>query len=133
MDSAQPNIALVVLDTLQKDIFDRKFNWISGVNYNNAWSTTHYSPAAHGSLFTGKFGSEIGVHGKSPNLDCEQPTLAEILRDSGYTTRGFSANTYVSKYFDFDRGFKTFQNETRVVSGEASSFNWPQFIKDHKT
>lgn len=133
MTTSSPNVALVVLDTLRKDAFDEHFDWLDGTTYENAWSTTHYSPAAHGSLFTGKFGSEIGVHGKSPDLDCEQPTLAEILREEGYTTRGFSTNTYVSKYFNFDRGFENFQNETRVVGGKSSSFNWPKFIKKHKT
>ena len=133
MNESNPNIAIVILDTLRQDTFEKYFDWLEGTTYENAWSTTHYSPAAHGSLFTGNFGSEIGVHGKSPDLDCEQPTLAETLREEGYTTRGFSANTYVSKYFDFDRGFETFQNETRVVSGDSSSFNWPKFIKEHKT
>lgn len=133
MNSSSPNVAIVILDTLRKDAFDKYFDWLGGTTYENAWSTTHYSPAAHGSLFTGKFGSEVGVHRKSPDLDCKQPTLAEILREEGYTTKGFSANTYVSKYFDFDRGFESFQNETRVVSGESSSFNWPKFIKENKT
>lgn len=130
---SNPNVALVVLDTLRKDTFDRHFEWLEGTSYDNAWSTTHNSPAAHGSLFTGRFASEIGVHGKSPALDCPEPTLAELLCDSGYTTRGFSANTYVSKYFVFDRGFDEFRNETRVVGGEDSAFNWPKFIKEHKT
>lgn len=132
MAESGPNVALVVLDTLRKDAYDRHFGWLDGTTYENAWSTTHYSPAAHGSLFTGRFGSEIGVYGNRPDLDCPEPTLAEMLRDADYTTRGFSANTYVSKYFKFDRGFETFRNETRVVGGEESSFNWPKFVKEHK-
>lgn len=68
----------------------------------------------------------------SPNLDCPDPVFAELLHEAGYTTKGFSANTYVSKYFGFDRGFDEFRNETRVVDGEESAFNWPKFIKEHK-
>ncbi|AAG19461.1 conserved hypothetical protein [Halobacterium salinarum NRC-1] len=132
MAESGSDIALVVLDALRKDAFDAHFSWMDGVRYENAWSTTHYSPAAHGSLFTGKYGSEIGVHAKSPTLDCDQPTLAELLRDSGYETHGFSANTYISKYFDFDRGFDEFHSRTRVVGGNETAFNWPQFIKENK-
>lgn len=39
----------------------------------------------------------------------------------------------MSKYFEFDRGFDEFQNETRVIGGKDSSFNWSKFIKEHKT
>lgn len=129
---SEPNIALVVLDTLRKDIFDRQFEWLDGVSYENAWSTTHYSSAAHASLFTGHFASEIAVHNKSPKFDCPEPSIAELLVEKGYNTRGFSTNTYVSKFFDFNTGFKEFQSETRVTGGSNTTFNWPKFIKENK-
>jgi len=49
----ETSIALVVLDTLRKDSFDEHFDWLEGVRYDNAWSTSHWTHPAHGSLFTG--------------------------------------------------------------------------------
>ena len=38
-------------------------------------------------------------------------TLAEVLRNAGYTTAGFNAaNPYVSRYFAYDRGFDDFHD-----------------------
>lgn len=54
------NIALVVLDTLRKDLFDAHFGWMPGERFEHAWSTTHWTAAAHASLFTGLYPSEAG-------------------------------------------------------------------------
>lgn len=71
------NVAVVVLDTLRKDAFDRHFEWLPGLQFDNAWSSSHWTVPAHGSMFTGKYPSETGVHAKNVLLDCEQPVLAE--------------------------------------------------------
>lgn len=124
-------IAVVVLDTLRKDAFDDHFEWLPGTRFDNAWSTTHYTTAAHASLFTGLYGSEAGVHKHSMNLDCERPVLAEQLHESGYTTRAFSANPNVSPAFDFDRGFDEFTGSWRVRSMDDAMFDWENFIALH--
>jgi len=40
-------------------------------------------------------------------------TLAQVLSEKGYTTGAFHANPAVSRYFGFDKGFKTFQDFLR--------------------
>jgi arylsulfatase A-like enzyme len=122
------DIALVVLDTLRKDAFDEHFGWLPGRRFENAYSTANWTIPAHASLFTGMYASEIGVHAKHTSLDCEEITLAERLRERGYETRAFSANTNVTGHFDFDRGFSDFRSPKRFEHlNDDSLFDWRSF------
>lgn len=118
------NVALVVLDTLRKDKFDQHFDWLPGVRFENTWSTSHYTIPAHGSLFTGRYPSETGVHAKSERFDYPGEALAEKLRDNGFTTRGVSENILLSPVNDFDRGFSSFSSIGRAAEVEPDVFNW---------
>jgi len=129
MSSKKPNIAIVVLDTLRKDAFDRHFDWLNGTRYENAWSTSHWTPPSHASLFTGRYGSELGVHGKSKHMDCSELTISELLQREGWNTRGYSNNVHISHWFNFDRGFDEFHNDEH---GDDLGFNWAEFISNHR-
>lgn len=125
------NIALVVLDTLRKDYFDKHFDWLPGQRFERAFSTANWTIPAHASLFTGKYASEVGVHSKNRNLDCENPVLAEQLRDAGYTTRAFSANAHASGHFDFDRGFVEFGAPDKMEDlNDDRIFAWRKFNRE---
>lgn len=123
------NVALVVLDTLRKDSFDEHFDWLPGERYENAWSTSHWTVPSHASLFAGKYGSELGVHGKSKRFDCSERSIGELLTEAGWGTHAFSANTHVSQWFDFDRGFENFEC---TDFGDDLGFNWAEFIFEHR-
>jgi arylsulfatase len=103
----QPNIAVVVLDTLRKDYFEEHFDWLISDSYyfDNAWSTSDWTVPSHASLFTGYYPSEVGVHEKNPYLNCEERTIAEELKENNYQTTGLVANTAIKSHFNFDRGF----------------------------
>lgn len=124
------NIAVVVLDTLRKDAFDEHFDWLPGRRYENAWSTSHWTVPAHGSLFTGKYPSEAGVHSKSPILDYPEDTLAERLSAEGYTTRAFSSNVNITPQQNFDRGFDEFTGSWRLDAVGDDYFGWGQFSNE---
>ncbi|WP_368408885.1 sulfatase-like hydrolase/transferase [Halorussus limi] len=126
------NVALVVLDTLRKDAFDRQFDWLPGVQYENAWSTSHWTVPAHASLFTGRYASEVGAYMGAESLDCERPVLAEQLREAGYTTRAFSGNVNISHQFGYDRGFEQFEGSWRLRALEETVFDWEEFIVDSR-
>lgn len=106
----QPNIAVVVLDTLRKDYFDEHFDWLISNSYyfNNGWSTSDWTVPSHASLFTGHYPSEVGVHEKNPYLNCEEKTIAEKLKENDYQTTGLVANTAIKSHFNFDRGFNKY-------------------------
>lgn len=122
------DIALVVLDTLRKDVFDRHFEWLQGRRYERAYSTANWTVPAHASLFTGRYASEVGTHAKNLYFDGAAPALAERLRDAGYTTRAFSANTNITGHFEFDRGFTDFRIPEQFGVGD-SLFNWQEFSR----
>jgi arylsulfatase A-like enzyme len=124
------NIAVVVLDTLRKDAFEKHFDWLPGQRFDNFWSTSHWTVPAHGSLFTGLYPSETGVHAKNIPLNCERQVLAEQLTEAGYTTRAFSCNPYVSPAFDYDRGFDEFTGSWRLRQLDPELFDWNTFISE---
>lgn len=117
-------IALIVLDSVRKDYFDRYFDWLPGIWFDHAWSTGNYSIPAHGSLFGGRYPSELGVHAKSPSLDCPAPVLAEKLQTAGYRTRAYSANELVGPDHGFDRGFDEFNLRWDLSGTYPHLFSW---------
>ena len=122
------DVALVVLDTLRKDAFDDHFDWLPGVRFERAYSTSHWTVPAHASLFAGRYASELGVYADAQTLDCPDPVLAERFGAAGYTTRAFSANVNVSRPFDFHRGFDQFEGSWRLRALAEDSFDWDRFI-----
>lgn len=125
------NIALVVLDTLRKDVFDEQFGWLPGRRFERAWATSNWTAPVHASLFTGYYASEIGVHSRATILDCEETVLAEHLSAAGYTTRAFSANPNVSKRFEFHRGFDEFSGSWKIRHfNHENLFDWSGFISE---
>jgi arylsulfatase len=123
------SVALIVLDTLRKDFFDEYFDWLDGLQFNNALSPSHWTTPVHGALFTGAYPSETGVHAHNPTLDCPQPTLAEKLSQEGWTCRGFSANGNVASSTEFDRGFDEFT--AKGYHSSADIFHWQNFLSTH--
>ncbi|GGL73047.1 sulfatase [Halocalculus aciditolerans] len=132
MDSEQPpSIALVVLDTLRKDYFDKFFDWLPGIRFENAYSTSQWTIPAHASIFTGQYPLEVGVHSKHLYFDCPEPALAETLADHEYTTRGFSANPNLSGHFGFDRGFDTFESPLDLMHLNSDRIiDWKSFVDE---
>jgi len=122
------SIALIVLDALRKDSFDEQFEWLPGIRFENAWSTSGWTVPAHGSLFGGGYPSETGVYAKTQSLSCSEPVLAEQLSETGYTTRGFSANANISDAFDFTRGFDEFHHSWRGQRRDKDVVDWGNFI-----
>lgn len=123
-------IALVVLDTLRKDAFDDHFDWLPGVRFENAWSTSNWTAPAHASLFTGRYPSEVGVGSGEFNLTCDDQVLAEQLREAGYRTRAFSANSIVSREYGFGRGFDEFRGTWSDVPFNRSIPDFGQFTRE---
>lgn len=125
------NIALIVLDTLRKDAFDEHFGWLEGRHYENAYSTANWTGPAHASLFTGEYGSTVGVSSKRRSFDCARDVLPERLRAAGYTTRGWSANPNVSTPVGFDRGFDEFHNPSVLKTTRSNVLDIEKALSKH--
>jgi arylsulfatase len=125
------NVAVVVLDTLRYDTFRAQFDWLPGREYTRAYATSHWTAPVHGSLFTGRYASEIGVHGQSPSLDCPDVVLAEALQEAGYRTRMYSANPQMAQYYDgWDRGFDEFVSYWSFDAYDDDAFDWGTCFED---
>jgi arylsulfatase A-like enzyme len=111
-----PNVLLIILDTVRarnlslygyhratsprlSDLAE------SGVVFERAMVPSSWTLPAHGSMFTGQRSSEIDVDWDTP-LNDKFPTLAEVLREHGYATAGFVANSfYAGPTSGLSRGF----------------------------
>ncbi len=127
------SIALVTLDTLRLDAFNDHFGWLDGLRFSNGYSTSHWTIPAHGSLFTGKYPSEIGVHSKSPSLDCPETVLAELLANNGYKTRMWSANPNILFWDGWARGFDEVIEPGSLNPKDRDVIDWTSFLGDIDT
>ena len=126
---SQTNIAIVLCDTLRRDVLDVYGGPVSTRQLLEAlggrtvaylgYSNSFWTIPSHFSLFTGLPVSKHGVH-EAPGRNTVEavmelgrqqyggPTLAWELRKRGYETIGISANPIVSYLSGLDRGFRHF-------------------------
>ena len=117
----RPNVLLIVLDTVRaKNMSVYGYNrattpnlehWAkSGVVFDRATATSPWTLPSHGSMFTGRWSSEMSATLEIP-LDDTHPTVAGALQGSGYATAGFVANTnYCGYEFGLSRGFAHYED-----------------------
>lgn len=122
-----PNVVLIVLDTLRRDIPSAFGGGAStpnmaqlveeGVEYDNCVAPAPWTVPSHASIFTGAYPTRHGVHEtfekKNPETfgmmgDATIEPLPVYLRRRGYNTVGFSANPSIAPGSGFDRGFNAF-------------------------
>lgn len=131
--AGRPNVLLVIWDTARSDRtsvygysrdttpFLRAYAEHATL-YRNAFSASDMTLSSSASLFTGLYASWHGAHFSrvSPYgrpLDARFRTIAESLRDRGYTTMAVLANcSYLSPTYRLNRGFQLYDVRTPVGS-----------------
>ena len=122
-----PNVVVVVLDTLRRDVLRAYGGHASspnldllaadGVVYENCIASSPWTTPSHASLFTGLLSSRHGVHeswdnkmlqvfGSMKSVSAEP--LASYLADRGYETVCYSANANIAPGSGFEKGFNSF-------------------------
>lgn len=146
-----PNVLLLILDTVRAqnlgmygyerattprlDAFARQ-----GAVFDFAFAAAPWTLPSHASIFTGKYASQQTGDWSSP-LTTTDPTIAEVFRDAGYATAGFTANLVATpRGFGLDRGFLRYEDfprslEQMVLStalGQAESAReaWAHIARD---
>jgi len=122
MANRQPDILLLVLDTLRADRLS-SYGYAretsphldafaeTGVLFERAISPAQWTIPAHASFFTGEYPTTHRSTQIYDKLSDEQPTLAEVLRREGYETVGFCNNPLLGVVDNrLDRGFEAFYN-----------------------
>ncbi len=145
VDTARPNLLLVVLDTVRADRlalygygrqttpFLDAFVRRHAVRYTGARSTSSWTLPSHASLFTGLLPSDHGAtHPRggedastvntaampAQRLRADVRTLADALRDAGYRTGAVMANsTFLDPRFGLHRGFEHYDARPAGVVG----------------
>jgi len=103
-DAGAPNVLLLVLDTVRAASLDlygyaratspHLTEWArQGVTFDYAIATAPWSLPSHASLFTGRPASELSSSFLEP-VRLGPASLAEVMREAGYATGGFVANSY---------------------------------------
>ncbi len=122
MTAHQPDILLIVLDTLRRDRLtpyghtrDTTPNLAefaqNATVFDRAVAPAQWTVPAHASMFTGQYAGTHGMTEASHTLSGAYPTLAEILQADGYRTAGFCNNPLVGVLDnDLKRGFDQFYN-----------------------
>ncbi len=117
----RPNIVLVSIDTLRADHLSfagyarettpniDRFLAERGVWLRNTVTSAPWTLPAHVSLVTGIDAITHGVNHKRPMPDSSH-TVAQVLRNHGYRTVGFSGGGWLSGRYGFDRGFDRYRS-----------------------
>jgi arylsulfatase A-like enzyme len=126
----RPNVLLIVMDTARADRLSlyggpRKTSPFleelarTSTVYTRAISAAPWTLPSHASMFTGQFPAVHQATSEHRWLRPEFTTLAEILRDAGYATAGFSCNSVVGAVTNLNQGFDQFY-EVWKAAAESS-------------
>ena len=132
------NLIIVSIDTLRQDHLG-SYGYIrptspnldafaaEGIRFANAYSTAPWTLPSHHSLITGQYPSKHGADtspvftGTVDKLPEERITLAEVMKDAGYSTAAFTSADLLGTPFGFDQGFDTIDSRGR---GEGLAGRW---------
>jgi arylsulfatase A-like enzyme len=115
------HLVLISLDTLRADhlgaygydkptspVFDRLA--ARGVLFLQAVAQGPSTLPSHGALMTGQYPSAYGGTAVPSAIPVQAETLAEILRQHGFATWGFTDGGYLRRSFGLDQGFTHYED-----------------------
>lgn len=122
------NVLLLTIDSLRADYFlpspDAQistpvFSSLAreGISFKNAFATGPGTTCSFPALLTGTL--PLSYDGLGP-LSTDRPKIAEELLDSGLATAGFQTNPFLSKHFNYDAGFGSFEDYQNPLMGIAT-------------
>jgi hypothetical protein len=137
----KPNIAIIVLDTMRLDEFERleakhgEFRKLGFSFLKNCIAPASWTLPSHASLLTGMYPKEHGAHEtmEAKTLDIEKVklkvrTMVSELSEIGYKTYCISANPYVHPIYGFDE-FDYFKEESYFTDVFGHAIEIPERIR----
>lgn len=120
-ESNKPNIVLISLTSVRADHLSLYgYNLETSPNidqlsknsvvFDNAFSGSSARQPSLTAIFTGKYPSSQELDYETLKLSDEEITLAEILKDNGYNTAGFTSDGLFKKKFGFAQGFNSYNS-----------------------
>lgn len=128
------NILIYLVDCLRPDhlpFFGYKKNLAPNMTefakdsiiFKKAFTQGSWTRPSIGSLFTGFHPFIHKAISLKSGLSSEFVTLAEILKEAGYSTAGISSNAGIKGYFNFDQGFEYFMYHSNLRGGLSYKLN----------
>jgi arylsulfatase A-like enzyme len=121
------NFLLITIDTLRWDHlscygYERKTSPImdnlasEGIIFDKVIVQRPKTTPSFASIMTGLYPWEMGIWGTGQSLPEDYNTIAERLREKGYTTAGITTNANLSPSFGFSQGFSYYVNPKRATA-----------------
>jgi choline-sulfatase len=119
----RPNVLVITIDTLRADHLGcygftlartPAIDKLAGesVRFTDAIAAAPITMPAHSSIFTGLFPPAHGVRDNGAYALGESAvTLAERLRDAGYTTHAFVSALVLNRRYNLSQGFETYDDD----------------------
>jgi arylsulfatase A-like enzyme/Flp pilus assembly protein TadD len=116
-EKSAPNVVLITIDTLRADhlgcygykqIKTPNIDALAadGARFTRAFSPVPVTLPSHTAMLTGTYPMLSGMHDFSGNkLSPQQPTLATVLKQSGYVTGAVVASAVLDSKFGLNQGF----------------------------
>jgi arylsulfatase A-like enzyme len=93
-----------------------------GVRFEHAYAQVPLTLPSHTVILTGTYPMFNGVRDlTSPGLNQTIPTLAEIMRQNGYSTAAFVSSFVLNSMWGLNRGFEVYDYETDPGAGNNPS------------
>ena len=141
-----PNVILIVLDTLRSDRLSLNGyaretspnidSWAQsrGVNFSQVVAPAPWTLPSHVSIFTGLDTLSHGANTGDP-MPSNLLSMAEVLRDNGYTTHATTGGAYLTDAYGVMQGFDSYRYFYRpvidpseagndIIEGIDHSINW---------
>jgi arylsulfatase A-like enzyme len=129
-----PNVILVVLDTLRSDSlslngYSRETSpnldtWAASraIVFDNVVAPAPWTLPSHVSIFTGLDALTHGVNTGDP-MPSELLSMAELLRENGYTTHAATGGAYLTDHYGVMQGFDSYRYYRRPMIEPAEAGN----------
>lgn len=122
-----PNVVMIIIDTLRQDKLgaygfpkptspeiDRMA--AQGVRFSRVISQSSWTRPSIGSMLTSRYPRTLGIYNeKGDSLPDAETTVAEVLKEAGYTTLGATANANINSSFNFEQGFDHYLDSTVLL------------------
>jgi len=115
--NAAPNVVVITIDTLRADhlgcygykqIHTPNIDALAadGLRFERAYTPVPVTLPSHTVIFTGTYPMFSGIHDFAANkLSPDQPTLASVLKQQGYTTGAVIGSAVLDSRFGLNHGF----------------------------
>jgi arylsulfatase A-like enzyme len=124
-----PNIVIIMLDTVRADAVGRTWHGVpltphidrlatQGTRFVKAFAPAPWTLPSHASLFTGLYPHRHHTVHESFELSESLTTMAELLRQRGYDTAGFTCNPWLHARGGMQQGFDPYVEVYKHDAGE---------------